>query len=509
MDYLFNNEVINKLVSVLCRTFIHSLWQCLLIACIAALFLQCSARMTAVRRYQFLLTHFILMILCSVLTFCWQWNDTASLATEGFYTITKQINAFLPGNSQYFVQVSNSIRIFIVVHERMIFYCWLVLFSFKLLQLSGAFLYTQRVRKNKIYTPGRSLEKSFSVLIQKTGIKRAVRLLESGYCKVPAVIGHFKPIILLPVGIAMNIPAEQVEAILLHELAHIRRNDYMVNMLQNIAGTIFFFNPFLLWLSSRIREERENCCDDIALAHTQNRRSLAEALIGFREYELYGSAFTTAFPGRKNFLLQRVRRILLNRNNNLAIGEKLFFIPAVTILFIVIILATSVPAGNHKIMPHVIYFKNNNVASSIVIERSEISFTDQKIQPKKEIASITGAVNADRKQKAAEHYKEQAEREKLQLDEIEAQEHSIHSPEYEASINDEKTAMIDQKTALKDMMQAKIDQEQGFKDQLKAKLDYEQEMKNILLYKADAARADVERQELKRKKLEAEKLKNN
>ena len=111
---------------------------------------------------------------------------------------------------------------------------------------------------------------------------------------MPVVIGHLKPVILIPLGCLAGLPADQVEAILLHELAHIRRSDYFVNFLQNITESIFFFNPGLLWISSLIKEERENCCDDIALEQTKNKRGLVQALISFKEQELYGSGSALA-----------------------------------------------------------------------------------------------------------------------------------------------------------------------------------------------------------------------
>jgi len=85
------------------------------------------------------------------------------------------------------------------------------------------------------------------------------------------VIGLVKPAILVPLGLLSNLPPGQVEAVLLHELAHIRRKDYLVNLLQSFAEAIFFFNPAVLWISSLIREERENCCYDIAIGGIKNK----------------------------------------------------------------------------------------------------------------------------------------------------------------------------------------------------------------------------------------------
>ena len=90
-------------------------------------------------------------------------------------------------------------------------------------------------------------------------IKETVRI------HTPMTIGHLKPIIFFPVGLLAGIPVDQVEAIIAHELAHIMRRDYLINILQNFVDIFFFYHPGVHWISARIRAEMENCCDDIAV----------------------------------------------------------------------------------------------------------------------------------------------------------------------------------------------------------------------------------------------------
>jgi hypothetical protein len=140
---------------------------------------------------------------------------------------------------------------------------------------------------------------------------------------------------MLPLGLLAHLPADEIEAILLHELAHIKRRDYLVNLLQNFAETIFFFNPALMWVSSMIREERENCCDDIAIAVTNSKSRFINALIAFQEYNFAGAKYSVGFAGRKNQLLNRVKRIINEKNKTLNAAEKslLTFGMGVFILF--------------------------------------------------------------------------------------------------------------------------------------------------------------------------------
>ena len=93
-------------------------------------------------------------------------------------------------------------------------------------------------------------------------IARPVVLLESCLADVPLVIGWLRPVIVAPIGMLAGLPADHVEAILLHELAHIRRADYLVNLVQTAVEGILFYHPAVWWVSGGVRAERENCCDD-------------------------------------------------------------------------------------------------------------------------------------------------------------------------------------------------------------------------------------------------------
>jgi hypothetical protein len=127
---------------------------------------------------------------------------------------------------------------------------------------------------------------------------------------------------LVPIGLLAALSTAEVEAILVHELAHIRRRDYLVNMLQSLLEIIFFFNPAVLWISKMIKTERENCCDDLALAQDHNKANYIRALVSCEEYKSSVPAYAMAFPGGKNTLLHRVKRMANNRNHSLNLFEK-------------------------------------------------------------------------------------------------------------------------------------------------------------------------------------------
>ncbi|TWV93668.1 M56 family metallopeptidase [Chitinophaga pinensis] len=184
-------------------------------------------------------------------------------------------------------------------------------------------------------------------LCEAVGVTKSVRLLESAFVKVPVVAGHLKPVILMPAGLLAGLPAQQIEAVLLHELAHIRRHDYIVNLLQVCCETVFFFNPGLLWISVLLRDEREHCCDDIALQQTGSKKTFIEALISFKEYTLSAQYPAVAFPGRKNQLLQRVSRIINNRHQSMGTAEKVCFFTGMAMLSVVLSTAAITQLGRH------------------------------------------------------------------------------------------------------------------------------------------------------------------
>ncbi len=139
-------------------------------------------------------------------------------------------------------------------------------------------------------------------------ISRPVHLLESCFAEIPMVLGHVRPVIFMPLGLLANLPAEQVEAILLHELAHIRRADYLVNVFQRLVESLLFYHPAVWWISKVMRTERENCCDDIVVAVTRHPNEYAEALGALERNRLPGHQAAVAATG--GALVKRIHRLL-------------------------------------------------------------------------------------------------------------------------------------------------------------------------------------------------------
>lgn len=143
---------------------------------------------------------------------------------------------------------------------------------------------------------------------ERLGLRQTVQVLQSTLAQVPVVVGYLRPVILLPVSLLTNMPPAQLEAILAHELAHIRRHDFVVNLLQTLVETLFFYHPAVWWLSRQIRVEREHCCDDLVVAALDNRADYGRALLAIEE--LRGERTLLALGAHNGSLLSRIRRIV-------------------------------------------------------------------------------------------------------------------------------------------------------------------------------------------------------
>ena len=180
------------------------------------------------------------------------------------------------------------------------------------LRLLTGWLWVQRLRTRRVAPAADNLLHMAARLGKRLHIRRTVTLLESGLVDVPTVIGFLRPVVLLPAAVLAGLTATQVEAILAHELAHIRRHDYLVNLLQTLVETMLFYHPAVWWLSRQIRIERENCCDDLAVTLCGDPVAYAAALADLESLRSAGPAPRrhVAMAATGGSLLHRIRRLL-------------------------------------------------------------------------------------------------------------------------------------------------------------------------------------------------------
>jgi beta-lactamase regulating signal transducer with metallopeptidase domain len=331
------NAIPETIIRALCWTLLHSLWQGLILAIVAGAVMLLTKKARSATRYTLLATLVMGFLLLSGYTFFREFRLPVGRTPEIVQRVAPVTDmggvTALPASDQPVrTNFTDQLVQYFNTHAAVVVVLWFIVFLARFVKLLSGLVYAQRVRHYQTSEVAAEWRERLAELMQRLRISRPVRLLESALIQVPVAVGWLKPVILVPVGMLAQLPADQVESILLHELAHISRRDYLFNLAQNIVDTLFFFNPALLWVSSLIRTERENCCDDVAILESRSRRRLVEALVSFHEYQQSARGWSLGFAGEKNGLVKRVERIVRKRNHSLNPGERLLLMVGVILL---------------------------------------------------------------------------------------------------------------------------------------------------------------------------------
>jgi beta-lactamase regulating signal transducer with metallopeptidase domain len=179
------------------------------------------------------------------------------------------------------------------------------------LRFAGGLLTARRLKRVETSATVQFWQEKLAVLCTRLRVSRPVRLCESALVEVPTVIGWLRPVILIPVSAMTGLSAEQLEALLAHELAHIRRCDYLVNLVQTTIETLLFYHPAVWWVSRQVRQEREHCCDDLAVDTCGDALTYARALAALEQMRVVAPQIAVAASGGS--LLVRIQRLLRHR----------------------------------------------------------------------------------------------------------------------------------------------------------------------------------------------------
>ncbi len=172
----------------------------------------------------------------------------------------------------------------------------------------GSWIAARRLRNRGVCPPPDRWQQRLLELANQIRLSKPVALLESCLTDIPVVIGNLRPAILVPIGFLSGMPECQIEAILLHELAHVLRRDYLVNLIQTVVEGFLFYHPAVWWISAVIRSERENCCDDMVVAAGSEVKEYADALTTLEQNRQTVQEPALAATGGS--LMNRIRRLL-------------------------------------------------------------------------------------------------------------------------------------------------------------------------------------------------------
>jgi beta-lactamase regulating signal transducer with metallopeptidase domain len=410
---------------------VHSIWQGILLSVATGIIMIATRNSKAAVRYNLVFIQFLLFVVAVVATFLYELTHNNAPAAVGLSPVGT-IATVLPVSD--FSSLLQNCNHFLTAYTPLIVLVWMVCFIARSIRLISGMVYLHQQRSHNLHTPDAYWEQRLQTLSRQLHLKKAVAMFESGCLKVPVVVGNLKPVILMPLGLLTNLPAAQVEAVLLHELAHIRRNDYLVNIFQHIIEAVFFFNPGLLWISALLKEERENCCDDMAIEQTGNKRAFVQALISFKQYALGKDTSAVAFPGkRKSHLLQRAARIVNNQNKKLSLKEGVALLLSGVVLLMAMTLCTIAAAQQDTAVQH------NPAAYGMNADLDDAQKAADLLQKKadKELAAAETArkqaeitkVAADAKKHVADQAWKKAERAKAREKERASHAKALPSPD--------------------------------------------------------------------------------
>jgi beta-lactamase regulating signal transducer with metallopeptidase domain len=281
-------------------TLLHFLWQGILVAALYAIARTLAGdRLAARGRYAIACASLLTMAVAPALTY-WRLGNSAQAAPIGDLA-DWSIRQLAPGGAHSPVIDPWQQAMPAIV---MAWFAGAAVCSFRLLI---GFLFAAAVRRSGRAPAFTEWQQSLDRLIKRMHISRKVQLLATDRVDSPSVIGWLRPVILAPVGMLCGLAPEQVEALLAHELAHVRRHDYLVNVLQGIAESLLFYHPAVWWISNQIRVEREHCCDDLAVAASGDALVYARALAELES--IRPALFKAALSANDGSLLRRIRRL--------------------------------------------------------------------------------------------------------------------------------------------------------------------------------------------------------
>jgi len=330
----------SQIISTIGWTIIHSLWQGLLISLLLATILIFIDKKNTRIRSTISYLALIFLFTISMRTYI----DLDKNQSKSFQNATsnKSISSsdnllqksevpVIPFSSEkknsVISKYTNLAQSFLSENINVIVLLWFAGIIILSIRLLGGIYYTQRLKFREVIPVNDYWDNKIAKLSAKFEITKTVKLLQSKLVEFPITIGYFKPVILLPIGLISGIPNNQLEIILAHELAHIKRADYILNIFQSVIEVLFFFNPAVWWISKTIRTEREFLCDDLAIETCGNSITLAKALLFVQNSDYTNTKIAMAAIGNKHSLMGRIKRMKHSKKENKALSATLTIIP--------------------------------------------------------------------------------------------------------------------------------------------------------------------------------------
>ncbi len=308
-----------ELIKALGLTVMDALWQGALLLLVVLLFISIFKRASSRLKYRLIVIVMLAMPIWSLISFN---NHYKPVTHTEVVPSTSKIAMMFPDLGSEFQASVNVVQestlferglLWMDNNANFVAYFWLLGVAIFGLRLFGGLFYVRYIKMGAKPVFENSWLDRFITISKKIGVKAEVGLRESTKVSSPIVIGFLKPVVIFPIGLINGLPTDQIEAIMAHELAHVKRMDYLINLLLSALQVMYFFHPAYWWLYRQAEQEREYHCDQLAIAYIGNKVTLIKALTSVQELKLPGLIPAVAFASRKNQLLQRIVRIAEGR----------------------------------------------------------------------------------------------------------------------------------------------------------------------------------------------------
>ncbi|WP_243293704.1 M56 family metallopeptidase [Geothrix mesophila] len=307
-------------------TLLHSLWQGALLALLAEAALWLGRRGSAELRYAIAFATLGLLVLAFAGTLVWILIGGDSLPTNDPVLIAPMDEGGRFGGWMFRLHGIFGLWI------PWLFLAWFLGFSLRLVQVGQAVTWLYGPCLGSLQPPPAEWLGRFEVLKVRAHVRIPVRLGLSDRVDSLVVLGWLKPVVLVPAAALLALSPEALEALLAHELAHVRRVDFLANLIQTLAEALLFYHPAVWRLSRRIRQEREHCCDDAAVRTCGDPILYASALLGLEELRSHSNLIPDLAPAASGGkLMSRIQRILRPRFTSTPIPPLVALLPALVL----------------------------------------------------------------------------------------------------------------------------------------------------------------------------------
>ncbi len=303
----FYSPMVEVVVASLGWTLLHFLWQGAIVGVLFRLSLAIASNAGARTRYHIGLFHLALLAALPVVTFLWLLPETGRAAASVATVAAPIVVGAEPG----VVETVADWRAFVDPYLPWTVLVWCLGVLLMTTRLLFEWRAVRRLTRLDVEPLSAEWRARVARLRERLNVHRAVVVLRSTRVAVPLVVGWLRPVILVPVSAFTGLTPWQLELILMHELAHVRRHDYIVNLLQVVVETLLFYHPVVRWVSRVVREERELCCDDLVVARSNDPLSYARALAELAGAQSTGLQTSVGSDGGK--LVARIKRLVLAR----------------------------------------------------------------------------------------------------------------------------------------------------------------------------------------------------